>query len=44
MLALLPYAQKNKQSWLIDNMYDDKMVEDAAFDLLEAYLAGLKGA
>ena len=37
-------VQKNKQSWLIDNMYDDKMVGDAAFDLLEAYLAGLKGA
>ncbi len=38
------WLQKNKQSWLIDNMYDNKMVHDAVFDLLEAYLAGLKGA
>ena len=37
-------AQKLMQVWLIDNMYDPLMVDDATFDLLEPYMAGLKGA
>ena len=37
-------VQKLMQIWLIDNMYDSTLVSDDTFEVMAAYLAGLKGA
>lgn len=37
------HFQKVRQTWLLQNMYDDKLVDESHFELLLEYLQGLQG-